>query len=353
MTNKKKLILTILSCVFIAFACIFGFTIANKQDLNVKADTLDTNYQFSTSGFYIPYSNFSSANNSSVDTSAESSQRFVNIKFFFGYADNGVSRSTFLTSSNQNNEFLPSSPGNNIYIRYDSNMSGSVANYVNFNPYTGQGNWSEYYGYMLNTSTFFPYTWNLSSSNFTYNIVKLSISSRVGGFWGKSNLNEFKFIFYDNNNNNLTICFTCYAGYLGNNMKLDERIYYFNSFLTDNEFYQAGKQQGLLDNQSNIYDKGYNDAIDENKSDWEQVGYNRGIQDANDYTFLGLIGATIDAPISALFGYIDTDSSSPTYNQRIGGFFNFELLGVNLKDFFFAVLTFAVVIVIVRFAIGK
>lgn len=335
MTKSKKITIILCSILF-AFVGFFGFILANKNDSVVKADSVDTNYQFSTSGLYIPYSIFSSENNTSVDTSSPAGYNgFVKIRFFFGYADNGVSRSTFYTSFNTNNEFLPSSPGNNIYIRYDSSANSALANYVNFSPYSG-GNWPERYGYMITDQQFYPYTYNLSSSDFNYNIVSCRIYSTKDGFWGKSNLGQYFFVFTDINGNSLTVVFTCYNGRLRDNMMLENRTYYYTSSFNDNQYFNAGYDNGYdsglvagsNEGYSNGYDVGYNSGFSD--------GFNDGILNANDYTFLGLIGATIDAPINAFTS-----------------FFDFELLGVNLKDFFFAILTFALVIVIVRFALAR
>lgn len=63
------------------------------------------------------------------------------------------------------------------------------------------------------------------------------------------------------------------------------------------------------------------------------VGFNKGQVDASsgNYTFLGLIGSVIDAPISAFRGLLD-----------------FELLGVNMSSFVLAVMSLCVIIVIIR-----
>ena len=57
--------------------------------------------------------------------------------------------------------------------------------------------------------------------------------------------------------------------------------------------------------------------------------------EGSNYTFLSLIGAVIDAPISAFTGMFD-----------------FTLLGVNLRSFILAMLTLAIVIVLIRIALG-
>lgn len=90
-----------------------------------------------------------------------------------------------------------------------------------------------------------------------------------------------------------------------------------------------------------LFDDFYNDGYDDGFSSGDRNGYNRGYGvgfndgqvealDGN-YTFLGLIGSVIDAPISAFRGLLD-----------------FELLGVNMSSFVLAVMSLCVIIVIIR-----
>lgn len=71
-----------------------------------------------------------------------------------------------------------------------------------------------------------------------------------------------------------------------------------------------------------------------------------GIQSASDYTFVGLLGSVIDAPIQALFGKYDVDS-----NTRVGGLFNVNILGVDMTAFFTALLSLMLIIGIIRLAL--
>lgn len=67
----------------------------------------------------------------------------------------------------------------------------------------------------------------------------------------------------------------------------------------------------------------------------KNVGYSEGYQYAvnntNDYTFLGLFSSVIEAPVSVISNALD-----------------FELLGYNLKNFLFALLTIALVLFIIK-----
>lgn len=83
------------------------------------------------------------------------------------------------------------------------------------------------------------------------------------------------------------------------------------------------------------YKQGVKDTEDEKYFSWYLGRYDQGLADGKasnqDYSFLTLIGAVIDAPIKA-----------------ITGLFNFDLLGFNMSGFFFALVTCALIISVVR-----
>lgn len=103
-------------------------------------------------------------------------------------------------------------------------------------------------------------------------------------------------------------------------------------------FYSQGYDVGFADGNNTGYDNGYDigfeDGHNEGFSEGKDVGYYYGVADAGDYSFFSLISSLIDAPI-----------------QAFTGLFNFELLGVNLASFFFALLTVCVVLTIVKMII--
>ena len=104
---------------------------------------------------------------------------------------------------------------------------------------------------------------------------------------------------------------------------------------TDNDYYNQGfadgKAEGLTIGENGGYQHGFDVGYDS--------GFIAGRADAfeseYDYTFLGLIGAVVDAPLNAF-----------------RSLFNFELLGVNLLGFFTGVLTFALIIFVIRLIAG-
>lgn len=158
-------------------------------------------------------------------------------------------------------------------------------------------------------------------------------------------------IYTTSNSNGKAICFKYndkngynfkFVVYVSENFNLDNRIYYFNESLnlTDNEYYNQGYDAGQTDGYNKGYSAGENDGYNNGYKVGNTIGfdngYNKGLNDSNQYTFVNLIGATIDAPI-----------------QYFKSLFNFELLGVNLSGFLLGLFTLAVVISIVRLVLGK
>lgn len=98
--------------------------------------------------------------------------------------------------------------------------------------------------------------------------------------------------------------------------------------------YNAGVAEGqgnLAQAKEDSYNKGYS----EGSSVGYNKGYSAGVNDSNQYTFMSLIGAVFDAPISAF-----------------RGLFNFEILGVNMTAFVSSLFALAVIVVIIKIALG-
>ena len=110
--------------------------------------------------------------------------------------------------------------------------------------------------------------------------------------------------------------------------------------------YTNGKNDGITIGQNNVKDNPNNYDLytktqyDSNYTNGKNIGYstgyNKGVAESNDYTFLGLIGSVIDAPI-----------------QAFTNLFNFDLLGFNLLNFVRALFTLTVIIIVARFILAK
>lgn len=124
-----------------------------------------------------------------------------------------------------------------------------------------------------------------------------------------------------------------------NNYDLYSKTQYDNN-------YNTGKTDGITIGENNVKDNPNNYDLynqtqyDSNYTNGKNVGYstgyNKGVADSNDYTFIGLIGSVIDAPI-----------------QAFTSLFNFDLLGFNLLNFVKALFTLMVIIVVARFIVAK
>lgn len=100
-----------------------------------------------------------------------------------------------------------------------------------------------------------------------------------------------------------------------------------NSAVFYNQGYQVGKSDGLTEGELIGFDKGFDEGYQVGKN----AGYNQGLDNANNYTFISLLGAVVDAPI-----------------QAISGLLNFNILGMNMSNFFFGLMTIGLIIFIIR-----
>lgn len=106
-----------------------------------------------------------------------------------------------------------------------------------------------------------------------------------------------------------------------------------------NTGYQLGYDNGLSDGTTSGYNNGYDIGLSEGSQTGYNNGYNigygigkrDGIAESNDYTFLGLLGAVVDAPITALSGML-----------------NFDLLGFNMLNFFYALITVMLIVFVIK-----
>lgn len=178
-----------------------------------------------------------------------------------------------------------------------------------------------------------------SSLNIAY--YQFAINPSWNGF---SDIADIFYVFFDKDGNQqLIVSILAKIDSTSNFIFTDPRRYYLldSSLLSDNAFYQQGKSDGLVDGRAEGDAAGYQRGYDAGYSVGERSGFNDGVASANDYSFLGLFGAIVDAPLSAFTGLFD-------FNLSFDGVHNF-----NLKGFFLAMLTIAIVIAIIRFALKR
>lgn len=114
------------------------------------------------------------------------------------------------------------------------------------------------------------------------------------------------------------------------------RTYYFDRDFSSIDGYQQGYADGFNSGVSSGSSSGYNDGYKYGNIVGYQNGYNAGVNDSSNYTFLGLIGAVVDAPVNAFIKLL-----------------NFDILGFNMLNFITGVFTFAIILFVVRLVLGK
>lgn len=114
------------------------------------------------------------------------------------------------------------------------------------------------------------------------------------------------------------------------------RTYYFNDNFEDLDGYGQGYNDGYNNGYSSGEDIGYNQGFSSGRNIGYADGYNQGTATANEYTFLGLIGAVVDAPVTAFMSLL-----------------NFEIFGFNMLRLVTGLFTLAIIIMVVRLILGK
>lgn len=118
---------------------------------------------------------------------------------------------------------------------------------------------------------------------------------------------------------------------------LDYRRYYYSNenIYSDNQMYNQGLQDGYTNGYQAGEIGGYNSGYNAGEIDGFNAGKIEGANQANTYTFVSLIGAVVDVPLNAF-----------------KSLFNFDILGINLFNFFSALLTCCLIIFILKLALG-
>lgn len=315
--SKKKRIGLILCSLFICLCSILCIVPFNKTQVEVKADEVSSDYVYRSSNLYIPFDIYSLSDAGNVNSSS----------LFYAFSDSSI-------------EFTLSSSSQKLHIRsfiyqdFDSFLS---VQHFDIDFISLSTNWYSYfYPISFNGVTkYFCFSYKLSSSLFNYNVVSIRFYS--DSYDTGLAYNHIQFI--DNNTHYLDVSFTCNYISLDSNRLLRDRVYYLSNNFQDNELYN----QGFLAGESTGYRTGYSDGVNvgynEGYSVGNDIGYNNGfsdgVEDSNQYTFMNLLSATIDAPVK--------------YFQSL---FNFELLGVNLQGFLTGLFTLCIIVAIVKLCLG-
>lgn len=340
MTKNKSLFknISIFLCLIPMFLLSLFCLLPKSNSKKVSAaDNVNITYSFTGSNFmtslgvngagnfgrsvYMANMQFSfliDSNSGLVDLSA-----FVYLPYIYnsesqGFIDNGSRYDTATV------------PMDNNYYRYNF-----LVNYTD----------SSSYGYV-------PFWFKINNSSFNANIRKIVFGSSLDHPLSDINIDsnyKYNYVqYFDINNNFITFVISAYeTNYSydidGNyeDLLFLYRIYYLNdpSNFTDNENYNfgydAGYNSGYTDGNSDGNSSGYTDGYSAGQSYGYHNGYNDGVEQSGRYSFNSLIGAVIDAPVSAFTSLL-----------------NFEILDFNILGFITGLLTLALIIFIIKLCLG-
>lgn len=144
----------------------------------------------------------------------------------------------------------------------------------------------------------------LSSGDLEFDLVNTSFPLKIYGFSFSDFVNVWK----------------------ANSDNVYEIVYTYN--LTASQFFGVAIE---FTGYANDYNSGYKEGYSVGSSTGYNRGYSDGVKAAGEYTFLSLLGSVVDAPL-----------------QAVSGMLNFNLLGFNMLNFFYALLTCALVIAVIR-----
>lgn len=314
----NKRIFAIITLIFVAICSIMPFTLRNNR---VYADEVSNNISFTSSNIFIPF-----------DTSLSHTPFLFN--FSYSYISSSSTHKnvdfTFNVSYLDFEDELSSVTFDTITVkRYTSDTSFSTTEFNNTNSISilfssSAIRWEvDFFGYFLNTNSSVSIVGFdlVIDSSFITDFLPYSLN-----IYGDSST-AFNYLKYSSSDTLYSLLFRFPSDYLF----FDSRTYYFGSGADfDNGYrdgYNQGKNDGYILGSDDGYRNGYSNGYQEGKNE----GFNLGIENANEYSFLGLLGAVVDAPIQALTGLL-----------------NFEILGFNMFNLFKGLITLSIILFVVR-----
>lgn len=176
----------------------------------------------------------------------------------------------------------------------------------------------------------FYYSYSFSN----YNYISASYSYKV---WFTSALYDYFYVDFWFNFEFTMPDFSPISS-VGFNTPFDTVYHYFTSpgsffgtiYLHFNTDFDAQYEQGFNDGKESA-----NNTVTPSSASYS-AGYTQGLNDAGNYTFFSLISSVIDVPVQAFLNLFD-----------------FDILGVNLRGFFASLLAVCLVIIVVKFALGR
>lgn len=345
--GKKKwtFYLVLILMVFWSVGSVLGIVVTAKDCNTVKADRVNVDYSFQGSNLIVlarTYRNQTTSNSSTLLPDFIPWRSYQQLSTRWNFRTSWVENSS-TGDVELSNTFTTEFTYDNI----SSNNSLSL--------YYSNGNLACAYGEEFRITNFTgidfylcPYTTDKMPSNgtcygkltllcepgFIANITRVRMwhgdfTSDDEGFSVDNNIT-----YYDVNNKSLTLSFEAGGDYSQTALErfiFSDRTYYLSNDISDNQYYQEGFYVGKDEGFSEGTEYGYSQGKQAGLIEGEAIGYNRGVESANQYTFLSLLGAVVDAPLG-----------------MIQDMLNFNVLGMNMNSFFFGMITVALIIFVIR-----
>lgn len=180
--------------------------------------------------------------------------------------------------------------------------------------------------------TYFQFAYTFSSS-FNFNVVRIEVGTFTD-YFGDSAYRGSYIIYSDSNGEEVGFVFRI-VGNLNPNYYLSSRYYYLTGDLSSNDYYNQGYLDGYSSGDVAGQSTGYNNGYSAGQSVGYNNGYNAGVSASNQYTFSSLLTAVIDAPVHVFIDML-----------------NFDIMGYNLLNLVVGLLTFAIIVLILKLILG-
>lgn len=171
----------------------------------------------------------------------------------------------------------------------------------------------------LTVRVYFSYWYNNTEVFEQYHEVYLNVNWYVQPFYNVYQFPTQGFEYLLDRTGGEVYLFTQYLDFEDFALYRYERYHYKSLYDSSSVQIQGAYNEGFVNGKTQGYNNGYN------------AGFSDGVANANDYSFTGLLSAVFDVPV-----------------QTFTSLFNFDLLGVNLANFFLSLLTLAVVLAIIK-----
>lgn len=322
--------------VFWTVASVFGFIAFGRSKKSAHADIItvsaDSTNSYHTTLFRVPLRGLTGLYE--VDTATQLQNEYTLV-----FSENSVFLETYHTDGGAISVEVVDSVENTlvVYYRYE-NLSGWLSHEGNM--YVEGSEWN--YNISANYQFYYPYTveyqvdesasgLNLicnTTFRYVYNgeIVGTTVHScyitpsfpQQSSYWDYV-LPSFDLL-YEYQQSGIRTLYTDFIDQNGGEALLIYERNYYESLSNDNDIAVQG-----------AYNEGYAVGKKEGYSNGYEVGVVAGASSANEYTFDGLLSAVFDVPV-----------------RTFTSLFNFDLLGINLANFFLSLLTLAIIIAVVR-----